>query len=303
MPVRLREGRSIAEVLPEAGGAIATFYWEEAGGRLDWLRGPADIARATAEACGCFPLVPFSNRVRDGRFSFEGRRVQLPIDAETGPHFEHGHGWRSPWRVLDRDAAQVRIRFDHDADAWPWSYRAEQHIRLSDDELSCRLSVTNFSTDPMPTGLGLHPYFPVTPLARLTAAVSKCWVTDCEVLPVRLTAPGPATDPNHGIHLETADLDTVFTQWRHSARIEWPERGASLEMRAEAPLDFLIIYVPPSMGYCCVEPVSNMTDAFNFASRGQPGTGLIALAAGATVSAKIRFIPSFHNQTPKGSDQ
>ena len=301
MVVTLKKGRATAVVVPETGGAIATFYWDTDAGERHWLRRPSVPMPDRAGAMGCFPLVPFSNRVRNGRFEFAGRRVDLPVDAATSPHFEHGHGWRSAWRVVDSEPARLVMRYEHAADAWPWSYRAEQRVELDEHMLSCRIAMTNLSSDAMPMGLGLHPYFPITPRARLKAGVARYWVADAEVLPVRLADIEPAIDPNGGLALAHVDLDTVFTGWRRRARLEWPEWHASLDLLADGPLDFLVIYVPPGAGYCCVEPVSNMTDAFNFAARGREDTGLIVLAPGATVHATVRLMPSLTSSDLKGT--
>ena len=77
----------------------------------------------------CFPLVPYSNRIRGGRFEFAGRTVQLPSRPED-PHHEHGHGWRHPWTVVRHEASTIVLRYRHAADSWPWSYEAEQEITL-----------------------------------------------------------------------------------------------------------------------------------------------------------------------------
>ena len=68
----------------------------------------------------------------------------------------------------------------------------------------------------------------------------------------------------------------MFTGWSGTARIAWPERGASLVMAAERPLSFLTLYTPAGEPYFCAEPVSNITNAFNLAP-GRDDTGLIVL--------------------------
>jgi aldose 1-epimerase len=62
-----------------------------------------------------------------------------------------------------------------------------------------------------------------------------------------------------------------------------------LDIEAEAPLDFLVLYTPPGEPFFCAEPVSNITDAFN---RLEEGTGCMVLAPGESRSARVRFMPS-----------
>src|SRR5438046_3148737 len=97
--IALRKGRARVEIAADVGGSIASYSWSDDARWHHWLR-PASahaLSRGDAFGMGCFPLVPYSNRVRNGIFAFEGRTVALPSIREFDPHFEHGHGWRRPW--------------------------------------------------------------------------------------------------------------------------------------------------------------------------------------------------------------
>jgi aldose 1-epimerase len=289
--LRLRSEYASAEIAPWIGGAIASYRWDLDDSRLDWLR-PASteaLISGDAENVSCFPLVPYSNRVRNGRFQFGGREIRLNVDP-LNPHFEHGHGWRAPWKIADVCSDGAVLTYTHEPDSWPWSYLAEQHITLSKAALSVTLTVTNQSDEPMPCGLGLHPYFPRTPNTRLKASVEKMWVTDAEVLSLRAELCAPEADPSLGLAVADAALDNAFTGWNGSAEIVWPERKAALIIEAEAPLRVLVVYTPRDADFFCAEPVSNITDAFNMPEESNK-TGLIVLEAGKSARATTRFLP------------
>ena len=72
--------------------------------------------------------------------------------------------------------------------------------------------------------------------------------------------------------------------------IDWPELGARLVMAAEPPLDFLTVFIPPSLPFFCVEPVSHATDAINLTEPAAK-VGRWPLAAGATLRASIALTP------------
>src|SRR4028118_1616837 len=92
------EQRGVACTLdPELGGSLLSLSVDG----IDLLRPSPSTPRAILETA-CFPLVPFANRVADGRMTFHGREVTLPPDPAARPHAHHGHGWRRPWRVLER---------------------------------------------------------------------------------------------------------------------------------------------------------------------------------------------------------
>jgi aldose 1-epimerase len=118
------------------------------------------------------------------------------------------------------------------------------------------------------------------------------WETDAEVLPTLHVPPPAGANPATGFDVREAAFDNVFTGWTRRARITWPDAGRQLEIEAEAPLDFLVLYTPSGEPFFCAEPVSNITDAFNRQGDGTSDTGCFVLAPGEKRSAAVRFIPS-----------
>jgi aldose 1-epimerase len=274
--VRLAGGDTELVLLPARGGGIAAFRWRGAdifrpatGGAL-----PQDLA--------CFPLVPFSNRIDQGHFVADGRDVRLPanLPGVVQPHAIHGFGWQSAWNVVQADQASALLRHDHAAGDWPWAYRAEQHFWVDADGFTCALSLRNDADAPMPTGLGLHPYFPRAN-ARLVLAATGRWDKGADELPLAWRALASPPD-----WLGGAAIDHVFTGSGGTAAIEWP--GRRLTMSADEALAFTVVFVPDGEDYFCVEPVSHMTDAVN---RPEPPavTGLRWLAPGELWEVAVRF--------------
>ncbi|MBI3453438.1 MAG: aldose 1-epimerase [Rhodospirillales bacterium] len=292
--VTLRSGRASLAVAPAVGGSIVRYWWEVDGASIDWLRPttPFDVAAGRSGGMGCFPLVPFSNRIRKGRFAFRGHKIRLPRNQPPSPHSEHGHGWMAPWSPVAQSRNRLAIEYRHPAGAWPFAYRARQTFRLSSRALVVEIAVVNLSRQPMPVGIGLHPYFPRTPRTTLTARIDQMWRTDDEIMPVALVDPPPRLALDRGLRVTGSKLDNAYTGWRKRARISWPERRANLVISAEGPLSFLVVYAPTGKRYFCAEPVSNCTDAFNLATAGRNDTGMIVLAPGAKVSARVTFRPT-----------
>jgi aldose 1-epimerase len=223
----------------------------------------------------CFPLVPYANRIADGRLAFEGREVRLPVLTRFSPHALHGEGWLAVWTVLEQTNACLTLSFG--GGDWPWRYEAVQTLTLSDDGLRIELSLTNRDTTPMPAGLGLHPYFPRKPDSRLDAPTTGVWTGE-DIVPDRLAPSSEVIDwPDRPI----ADLpfvDHCFEGWSGEARLSDAD-GATV-LRASA--DRLHVYVPTGEDFLCVEPVTHRPDVFNQA---EPGAqGFAVLAPGATLS-------------------
>jgi aldose 1-epimerase len=171
----LRSATTEVEIWPARGGSIGQFVSTTPVGDWCWLVSDHDLGVA------CFPLVPFASRIRASAFDFDGRRVTLPPNNPPEPHAIHGHGWQTPWQVLDAARDSARLGYRHEADAWPWSYEAQQRFRLQEACLEVELLVRNASPHPMPLGMGLHPYFPLTPETHLEAKVSTIWRMDEEL--------------------------------------------------------------------------------------------------------------------------
>jgi aldose 1-epimerase len=305
--VVLRAGELQAVLAPGVGGSIAAFTrrWRE-GGRtreLHWLRAATASGLANGNPLGMasFPLLPFCNRIRDGRAEFEGRGIRMPPNHPTAdsPHPLHGLGWQMPWKVEAADAAQAVLSFAHEAGtAWPWRFSARQHFVLQERVLAVTISVTNEDSAAMPLGLGHHPYFPHHPGTRVTSRVEAMWASDDEVMPVRLERGGPVDALRRGVELATLDLDNNFTGWQRSARIEWradlhgPARA--LTMEAGPPLDYFVLYCPKDHGHFCAEPVSQCTDWLNLLPQyGQASLGGASLAPGETLTARFTLRPEW----------
>ena len=101
-------------------------------------------------AWGSFPMAPYAGRIRDGTFTFDGRRYDLPITMP--PHAIHGTVLDRRWRVTGPGQIETALGPD-----WPFRGRVVQRFTLSPDSLTCRLEV--HADEPMPASVGWHPWF------------------------------------------------------------------------------------------------------------------------------------------------
>ncbi len=291
--ITLRAGEASVQLAPAAGGAV-TRYWREHGGvTRQWLQPaqPGALRGGSTYQPAAFPLVPYSNRIRGGRFSFRGRTIELPPNFPPECHSIHGHGWQAAWRPIEAKGAGARLEYEHPADAWPWAYRTTQRFTLTPERLIVELALTNESAAPMPAGLGWHPYFPRTPRATITSDVRAIWLTDNEMMPTSLEPLSPAADLGRGVGVDAVALDNCCVGWSGRATIDRPEDGTRLAMTAEPPLDCLVVFTPRGRPFFCVEPASHVPDAFNLAAAGRTDTGMRVLEPGDTLRATIVLAP------------
>ena len=293
--VELRAGATTLAVSPAAGGSITRYASQHDGTTFEWMRPalPEAVQNRSAGGTSSFPLVPFSNRIRNAAFRFRGRVIQLPQNFQPEPHAIHGHGWRAPWGVVDRSETGLTLEYRHPADAWPWSYRAEQTFSLTPDDLTVRFTVTNEASEAMPVGFGLHPYFVRTPRVRVRAAIGRMWRADADFMPAELVAPPPQlTLEGTGLSPDATVLDNNFVGFGGRAVVEWPEWNARLAMTADPIYACLVVYTPDGRDFFCVEPATNCIDGFNLAEDGRTDTGIIVLDPGDTAVGEVTFTPS-----------
>ena len=255
---------------PEVGGAIAAFTVD---GR-DVLRPMAPEAEDALLAAS-FPLVPFCNRIPNGRFEWRGAAVTLPPNLMGHPHPLHGQAWRNPWTVDRVEAGQALLVFEHPAGDWPWAYRAEQAFTLSETGFRVTLTVINTGNEDMPAGLGFHPYFPARPGERLMAQNDGVWLIDADVLPTVHHAEPWEPDWTAGAPVAGhALIDHCFTGWNQRAVLSAPGQPDTV-ITASPDCAWLHVYVPPGEGYYCVEPCASRPNPF-----GEGETGMVTLRPG-----------------------
>lgn len=256
--IEMSDGDYTMAIDPACGGSAASLAWR--GQPI--LRSQSGLGVLNS---ACFPLVPFCNRIADNRFAFAGREVMLPPNHPGNPHdlVLHGFGWTSSWAVEEAESARARISLDHPAGDWPWPFRAEQTFALDDDAALFELALTNLSGEPMPAGLGFHPYFPVDDTTYYTGLHKGEWQADERILPGELAVREEPIDWWHGSPIGARQLDTVYTGREGPLTIEWRRRSIGAEIGFTPDLQFTHVYVPPTGDYCCVEPVSQIGDAFN----------------------------------------
>lgn len=271
----MRAGGLEAALSPAVGGSL---LWLALDG-VDLLRRASDRA-GDPLAMASFPLVPYANRIADGRFTFEDVDYRLPLNFGDHPHSIHGFGWQTDWTASETGDVSTRLIHDHRGNAqWPSAYRAEQRVALTPSQLSMSLSVTNIGDVAMPIGLGFHPYFLADEATTLTFGARGLWLSTPDMLP-DMQAPadtlGDWSSPT--IVRGTSLVDNAYTGWDGTAIVQ---RGDGLRLTVMATgADWLHVYRPPDSVDFCLEPVSHMPDAIN---RG----GMPVLAPGETASLSM----------------
>jgi len=274
------------ELSPSIGGAISAFEWAEPDAARPILRKCHSRLEKVLDA-SCFPLVPYVNRIRDGQFTFRGREVRMAPNMPGDPSPLHGQGWLNPWAVEQSDERNAVLHYRHDPGEWPWAYEAQQEFALDDHGLSLRLTCRNASAEPMPCGLGFHPYFPCGGETKLDTEVTHAWTIDDKVLPVAKVSAEGRYDLRDRL-VCSQDLDNGFGGWGGEARMTDPDWPYGLRM-SSGDAHFFQLYSPTAGGIFVAEPVTQANAALNAPEKQWPELGMRVLESGEEMTLTMRL--------------
>jgi aldose 1-epimerase len=153
--VRLTAGDARLAVDLCGGGlrALATGGWDVLDGYA-----PGEVPSGRRGGV----LLPWPNRIRDGRWAWQGRELQLDIASVGKPTAIHGLVSAQPWQVLDAATDRVTVgTVVEKRSGYPFRLAAAIDYALSADRLRSTVRVRNAGDEPAPFGVGLHPYLAV----------------------------------------------------------------------------------------------------------------------------------------------
>jgi aldose 1-epimerase len=283
--VTLRAGGLEVQLLPEIGGSIGRFDRLAGERRQPLLRGTETGGHVLDT--GCFPMVPYVNRIRGGAFTCDGRLVTLAPNMPGDASPLHGQGWLGAWQVTEAGEDRATLSFRHRAGEWPWDYEATQRFRLDPGGLSLELSCRNLSPERMPCGLGFHPYYPCDAQTVLDTEVTSVWTIDAAVLPVD-NVPATGRYDLRARRICGQGLDNGYDGWSGMASISWPGEEAALRLSSSDAGRFQV-YSPAAAGLFVAEPVQQANAALNAPQSTWPSLGITLLEQGQSTTITARF--------------
>ncbi|SOE19939.1 aldose 1-epimerase [Spirosomataceae bacterium TFI 002] len=233
-------------------------------------------------------LFPFPNRIKDGRYDFEGKSYQLDINEDAFNHAIHGLVAFENFEMTHSDSKSFTFAYDYKGQeaGYPFPFLFEVKYTLRKLKLSVDVNFENTGKTNMPYGFAWHPYFGFEGVSIGEVEV-KVPVRHDIKLDDRMIPTGEKEMQNAKlISLKNSYLDNLF-------EIDEKEGLKEVELRfqnkkviisqnaAENQLPYFIAYTPPSRDCIAVEPQSCATNAFN------NGLGLKVLKPGKSKNYKF----------------
>lgn len=144
-------------------------------------------------------LIPWPNRIGDGRYQFRGSDYQLPLSDPSRLNANHGLVRWSTWALEQTQPNGATARYHlFPQPGYPFSLELEVEYQLSERGLRVRIVATNVGATAAPYGAGQHPFVQVgTELiddAILRIPAGSTLPTDRRGLPSGAAVPVDDTD-------------------------------------------------------------------------------------------------------------
>lgn len=283
-------------------GAVVT---EVGGGLRSWAIGGEELldtfaADAPANAFRGKVLVPWPNRLRDGRYAFAGVEQRTPVTEPERSTALHGLVLDERFTAVRRSEAAVALgHVLRPRPGYPFTLRLEVEYALAMDTLAVTLRATNLSPLPAPFGAGLHPY-----LRAMGGRADDCVLevpaatrvpVDERMLPngPRVPVAGTPEDFTRARRVGASRLDTCFGDLRRDAdgrarvRLTTPDGAREITVWVDPAYRFVHVYTADDVADpgraragIAIEPMTCAPDAFN------SGDGLLVLESGATFTGR-----------------
>lgn len=165
--VILERGDWTAEIAPAVGGNIVGLWYrgQSVLRHLD-VHSPLPERITRYGATILFPV----NCTEKGRFSFQGKSYQLPVDQMWNGNNMHGSVYLQAFRLLQRDQTSVALCFENLNEVYPFPFRLVVTYRLENEGVTAIYQITNTGDGDMPYTFGLHTTFPEPDLFHVDIA-------------------------------------------------------------------------------------------------------------------------------------
>lgn len=291
------DGAAQATLVPEFGGLVSSLRMTGPDGPRELLYQHDFFAdRKTKDLRGGIPfLFPICGRLeRDGeaeKYLVDEKVFRLPI---------HGVAPNLRWTALAGTRANELVMELYDGDAararFPFNFHVTLKYRLEHAELTCRMTVKNESSRPMPYYAGFHPYF-LTPLpgegkedVMVEVAAARRLTYNKQLTRVV----GEADPPSMPLPLNHAEVNEMLLRLgaEKEIRIRYPD-GLALRLSVEGREDpdlfpYVQFYTMPDKPFFCAEPWMGYPNMMN-----EPPGKVHTLRPGGVEHAEFRLSASW----------
>lgn len=210
-------------------------------------------------------LFPFTNRIKDGIYTFNDEQFQLNCNVKEENNALHGLVYNQKFKVVNQEATKekaiLKLQYIETTkkQGFPYTYTLELVYVFTNHQVSLELNVINNSSTSFPFTIGWHPYFYSESLDKSTL---NFFSNKRVLFDDRMIASEVISEKNEGI-IEIKDqlFDDCF--YLDTNKVVFTTPNYQLELSSEAVTNFLQIYTPSKKQTIAIEPLTGISNSFN----------------------------------------
>lgn len=275
---------SFAEIMPELGSILTKLHLKNTDVIVCPVHGD-DYKHGFPSAF----MFPFPSRIEHGKYEFEGKSYQFPINEPARGHAIHGFTSHLPFEVNNKteNTISCTLKYEGDYEGYPFPFEVEVQYEILNHCLYITYLAKNTGESNMPCAMGWHPYFKLgdTKVDDLTINIPAVKVIK---LDEGMIARGEEdSDLGKTIDLKDKVLDNGFRviEKGDSVQTELISKDKKLvvwQEQGDEKFKYLVIYTPPTRDCVAIEPLTSNINAFNNKE------GLITLKPSASMTQRIK---------------
>lgn len=217
-------------------------------------------------------LVPFPNRVNKGKYTFNGIEYQLPINFKSEGNAIHGLVAEVEFNKIKVDQENGVLECTYTClegfEGYPFAFDLNLIFRIGAAGITLLMSIENKGKEPMPAGLGYHPYFTLGKKVNcLNLQLPKA-----EILAHRNLIPTGEKKSFDALNNSPELGDLILDDCLELVGEDGENHYTTLLVDSEAQTglvisqmggSFLQIYTPTHRDFIAIEPMTCAPDAFN----------------------------------------
>lgn len=264
-------------IIPEVGARVHEICLKYNGTLLNILDNEQDIDAIKNERWykGVI-LTPFPNRVRGGKYTFNGEEYQLPINFPGEGHAIHGFAYDKTFEVVTTNLKEegsftVKYMYDGSINGYPFPFTVQYTYMLKDSAFSCMVSVCNNGEKTLPLGIGWHPYYTLgTEVDNLHLKLPDVASIEVDELMIPTGKKDSMNDFKNVTQIYDTQFDTGFEIMSSDViavtQIYNPVNNLTLDSwqkTGDKGFNYVQVFTPPGRKSIAVEPMTCPADAFN----------------------------------------
>jgi aldose 1-epimerase len=210
-------------------------------------------------------LFPFVNRIENGRYEFNNKSYQLPINKGEENNALHGLVYNKNFDIVQFSASEkeavINVRYfeNGESSGFPFKYLLTLSYIIKKASVELIIEVKNRDEFSFPFTIGWHPYFVSSSLEKsfLKLNCGKKIVVNDQRIPIN----EETVDLSEGILIDEKDLDDCFILNNNHLYFYTPDY--KLDFSFSTDIKYLQLYVPPNRKTIAIEPQSGSANSFN----------------------------------------